>query len=87
LNQIQEKKNEEQAKENERLIKEITADLVADEIIPDGNSLKELTIKSDEMIVNGVKQSAETHQKYMKKYGGFIKGSFNFSNDGIIRGN
>ncbi|HZY38231.1 MAG TPA: hypothetical protein VFE53_16355 [Mucilaginibacter sp.] len=87
LNEIQAKKNEEQAKENERFIKEITADLVADKIIPDGNSLKELTFNNDEMTVNGVKQSSETHQKYAKKYGGFIKNGFNFSDDGIIRGN
>ncbi len=87
LNQIQAQKNEERAEANERFIKEITADLVADKIIPDGNSLKELRFNSDEMIVNGVKQSAETRQKYAKKYSGFVKGSFSFSNDGIIRSN
>jgi|SRR6185503_3657662 len=87
LNEIQEQKNEEQAKENERFIKEITADLVSDGVIPNANSLKELTFNGDEMIVNGVRQSAQTRQKYVKKYSGFAKGSFSFSNDGTIRGN
>jgi DNA repair exonuclease SbcCD ATPase subunit len=86
-NEIQAKKNEEQAKENERFIKEITADLVADKIIPNADGLKDLTFNSDEMIVNGIKMSADVHQKYEQKYSGFVKGSFSFSNDGIIRGN
>ena len=87
LNEIQAQKNEEQAEANERFIKEITADLIADKIIPDSNSLKELKFNSDEMIVNGVKQSAEMHQKYIQKYSRFVKDRFNFSNDSIINGN
>src|SRR6201995_2591309 len=43
LNEIQAKKNQEQAEANERFIKSITADLVADKIIPNGNSLHRLT--------------------------------------------
>jgi colicin import membrane protein len=87
LNEIQGKKNEEQARLNEEFIKSVTMDLVADKIIPDADSLKELTFNDNEMIVNGVKQSAEIYQKYIHKYSGFVKGNFNFSRDGIIRGN
>jgi len=85
-NELQAKKNQEQAEANERFIKSITADLVADKIIRDENSLNDLTLNGDEMIVNGVKQPAETHKKYIEKYSRFSGSSFSFSNHGIVEG-
>ncbi len=86
-NQIQAQKNQEQAKENERFIKQLTTDLVSDKIIPDASSLHELSFNSDEMTVNGVKQPDEVFKKYKEKYNRFAKGTFSYSNDGIIQGN
>jgi colicin import membrane protein len=81
LNEIQAKKNEAQAKENERMMKEMVADLVSDKIIPDADSLHDLTLNSDEMIVNGVKQPDDVFKKYRGKYNQSSKGSFSYRND------
>jgi len=81
LNQIQEKKNEAQAAENERTMKQIIADLISDKIIPDANSLHDLTFNSEEMTVNGVKQPDDIFKKYREKYNRFSKGSFSYRNE------
>jgi colicin import membrane protein len=80
LNEIQAKKNEAQAAENERLMKKMIEDLVSDKIIPDANSLHELTMNDDEMTVNGVKQPDDVFKKYREKYRNFSKGSFSYHN-------
>jgi colicin import membrane protein len=81
LNEIQAKKNEEQAKENERMMKEIIADLINDKIIPDANGLHDLTLNSDEMRVNGVKQPEDVFKKYREKYHMSSQRSFSYHND------
>jgi chromosome segregation ATPase len=84
LNEIQAKKNQEIAEENERQMKQLIKDLVADKIIPDENGLRDLTIDSYEMTVNGVKQPADVFKKYKEKYSRFSKGHFAYSRDGYI---
>ena len=38
------------------------------------------------MTVNGVKQPEDVFKKYKKKYSKVFDGNFNYSKDGIIRG-
>jgi colicin import membrane protein len=85
-NQEQAKRNEEQAKLNELFIKDLTEDLVNDKIIPDANSLHEVTYNSHEMTVNGVKQPDEVFKRYKEKYPRFSRGEFSYSRDGVIEG-
>ena len=80
LNEIQAKKNEAQAAENERMMKQMIADLLSDKIIPNANGLHDLTLNSDEMIINGIKQPDDVFKKYKEKYSGFSKGSFSYKN-------
>ncbi len=79
-NQLQAEKNRIQAEENERLMKQLVQDLVADKIIPDENSLHDLTINSDGMTVNGVKQPDGVFKKYKEKYDSFSMGDFSYHN-------
>jgi colicin import membrane protein len=85
-NELQAKKNDEQAKANAQMIKEITEDLVSDKIIPDVNGLRELRLSEYGMTVNGVKQSDDVFKKYKEKYSKFFDGNFNYSRDGVVRG-
>ncbi len=79
-NQLQAEKNRVQAEENERLMKQLVQDLVTDKIIPDENSLRDLTINSDGMTVNGVKQPDSVFKKYKEKYESFSMGDFSYHN-------
>ena len=85
-NQEQAKRNEEQAAENERFIKGLTEDLVNDKIIPDANSLHQVTFNSHEMTVNGVKQPDAVFKRYKEKYPRISEGEFSYSRDGVIEG-
>ncbi len=80
LNEIQAKKNEAQAAENERLMKQLIADLISDKIIPDANGLHDLTINSVGMTVNGVKQPDNVFKKYKEKYHSVSMGDFSYHN-------
>lgn len=77
LNEIQAKKNHE---ENERLMKPMVEDLIRDKIIPDANSLHDLSLNNDAMTVNGVKQVDDVFKKYRKKYINLSKGGFSYRN-------
>lgn len=85
-NAEQAKRNAEQAAANERFMKEFTEDLVSDKIIPDANSLKEFSLNTEGMTVNGVKQPDGLFKKYREKYSKQSSG-FTYSRDGIIRNN
>jgi hypothetical protein len=85
-NEEQAKRNEEQAKLNELFIKNLTDDLVNDKIIPNANSLREVTYNSNEMTVNGVKQPDAVFKRYKEKYPRFSRGEFSYSRDGVIEG-
>lgn len=85
-NELQAKKNQEQARANGQMIKDITNDLVGDKIIPDTNGLHEMKLNEFGMSINGVKQPEEVFKKYKEKYSKFFDGNFNYSRDGIIRG-
>jgi len=79
-NQLQAEKNRVQAEENERRMKQMVQDLVADKIIPDENSLHDLTINANGMTVNGVKQPDNVFKKYKEKYDNFSMGDFSYHN-------
>ncbi len=81
LDQIQAKKDQEQAAEDQHLMKQMIADLIADKIVPDEESLKEVTLNADEMTVNGVKQPDAVYQKYKTKYNRFALGDFSYGNE------
>ncbi len=83
-NEDQAKRNEIQAAENEKLMKELTTDLVNDKIIPNDQGLHELRLNRQEMTVNGVKQPENIYKKYIEKYGKRFNGDFSFSNEGTI---
>jgi hypothetical protein len=75
LNEVQAKKNHQ---ENERLMKQIIAELISDKIIPDANSFHELALNKDEMTVNGIKQADDVFKKYREKYIKLSKGGFSY---------
>jgi len=75
LDQIQAKKDQERAAEDQRLLKQMTGDLVADHIIPNEEALHELSFNGEELIVNGVKQPDSVFKKYSKKYPRFALGN------------
>jgi len=81
LDQIQAMKDQEQAKEDQRLMKQMLGDLVADKIVPDEESVKEITLNADGMTVNGVKQPDAVYQKYKTKYDRFALGNFSYGNE------
>ncbi|HWD89865.1 MAG TPA: hypothetical protein VG367_17155 [Mucilaginibacter sp.] len=85
-NQEQAKRNAEQAKANAQFMKDITEDFVNDKIIPDADGLHEMKINEFGMSVNGVRQPEDVFKKYKEKYGKFFEGNYNYSRDGIIRG-
>ncbi|HVV54734.1 MAG TPA: hypothetical protein VHC47_05400 [Mucilaginibacter sp.] len=80
--QIQARKDQEQAEEDQRMMKQMISDLVSDKIIPDADSLHDLTINEEEMTVNGIKQPEDVFKKYRDKYPRFSKGSFSYGNSG-----
>ncbi len=73
-NKEQEERNAEQAilnKEQEQrniILRSIMDDLVKENIIKDTKSLRSLSLNSEEMLVNGERQSAEVHERYKNKY-------------------
>jgi hypothetical protein len=80
LDQIQAKKDQERAAEDQRLLKQMTGDLVADHIIPNEDALRELSMNGEEMIVNGVKQPESVFKKYSAKYPRFAQGNTSYEN-------
>lgn len=78
LDQIQARKDQEQAKEDQRLMRQMIADLVADKIVPDEKSVRNITINSTEMTVNGTKVSDAIFKKYKAKYARFSHYNFSF---------
>jgi colicin import membrane protein len=86
-NEIQAQKNQVQAEENERFIKQLTEDLVSDKIIPDAKSLRDFTMNTYEMTVNGVKQPDAVFKKYREKFDKASKHDMSYSRDGVIFSN
>jgi colicin import membrane protein len=82
LDQEQARRDQALAKEDQRLMKEMLTDLVNDKIVPDENSVREVTLNADEMTVNGVKQPDSVYQKYKTKYARFARGNFSYGTDG-----
>jgi hypothetical protein len=79
--QIQAKQDQEEAAEDQRQLKLLVADLVADKIVPDKDSVRDMTLNPYEMTINGVKQPDEVFKKYRDKYPRFSKGYFSFGED------
>ena len=87
LDQEQAKRDQAQAEEDQRLMKQMIGDLVNDKIVPDENSVREVTLNANEMTVNGVKQPDAVYQRYKTKYNRFAVGNFSYGNDdGNFRG-
>lgn len=84
--QIQAKHDQEEARIDQQLMKQLIADLISDKIVPDEKSLHDLTLNSDEMTVNGVKQPDEVFKKYKEKYKRFAGGQFSYENSGNTHG-
>jgi colicin import membrane protein len=79
--QVQAKHDQELAKEDQRLMKEMLIDLVNDKIVPDEDSVREVTLNTNGMTVNGVKQPDVIFEKYKTKYNRFALGNFTYGND------
>lgn len=86
LDQIQARKDQEEARKDQVLMKELIADLISDKIVPNGKSLHEMSLNSDEMTVNGKKQPDEVFKKYKEKYKRFSAGEFSYENSENVRG-
>jgi flagellar biosynthesis GTPase FlhF len=78
LDQIQARKDQEEARKEQEMVKQMIADLVSDKIVPDAESLRDLTLNSDEMTVNGTKQPDAVFKKYKEKYKHFATGNFSY---------
>jgi hypothetical protein len=86
LDQIQAGKDQVQARKEQELMKQLLADLVSDKIVPDADSVKEMTLDNTEMTVNGVKQPDDIFKKYREKYKRFSGGEFSYENSLNNRG-
>ncbi|AYL96492.1 hypothetical protein [Mucilaginibacter celer] len=80
LDQIQAKKDQERAAEDQRLLKQMTGDLVKDGIIANEEALHDMSFNSEELIVNGVKQSDSVFKRYAAKYKRFAQGNSSYEN-------
>ncbi|MDB5087456.1 MAG: hypothetical protein JWR09_1450 [Mucilaginibacter sp.] len=69
-----------QAEEDRKLMAQMINDLINDKIIPDEESLREVTLNADEMTVNGKKQSEEVFKKYKTRYNRFANYNFSYGN-------
>lgn len=86
LDQIQAKKDQEEARKDKEAMRQMLSDLVADKIVPDEESVKEITMDSSGMTVNGVKQPDAVFEKYHKKYTRFAHGQFTYGNNSDTNG-
>lgn len=86
LDQIQARKDQEEARKDQEAMREMLSDLVSDKIVPDENSVKEITMDSTGMTVNGVKQPDAIFKKYHEKYTRFAHGRFTYGNSGNTNG-
>lgn len=86
LDQVQARKDQEEARKDQELMRQLIADLVSDKIVSSEKSLKELTIDSTEMTVNGLKQPDEVFKRYKDKYKRFAGGEFSYENSGSSHG-
>ncbi|MDO9373880.1 MAG: M56 family metallopeptidase [Ferruginibacter sp.] len=79
------KKDIEQAKkdiaESKKMQEAITADFVKEKLIGSKAELESYQLNNDELIINGVKQSAEMHKKFKTKFVKSEKWSINYNND------
>lgn len=84
--QIQAKKDQEEARIDQQMMKQMVADLISDKIISNEKSLRDLTLNSDEMTVNGIKQPEEVFKKYKEKYKRFSGSEFSYGSSGNSHG-
>ena len=69
------------AEEDRRVMKNMIAELVNDHIISNEQELHHLVFNSDEMIINGKKQSNQVFKKFKEKYPRFSNSNFSYSHD------
>jgi len=68
LDRIQADKDRVQAAEDRKLMASLIDDLINDKIVPDKQSIEDLTISKNGMVVNGVQQPENVFKKYKEKY-------------------
>lgn len=67
-------------------MRQLLSDLVADKIAPDAESVKQVTMDSAGMTVNGVKQPDAVFERYHKKFSRFAHGQFTYDNNSDSHG-
>lgn len=82
LDRIQAEKDRAQAAEDRKLLADLTNDLVNDKLIADTKDLRDFTLNSSGMTVNGQKQPENIVKKYREKYDRFAKRGMTYSSDG-----
>jgi beta-lactamase regulating signal transducer with metallopeptidase domain len=65
----------------EKTVKAIMIELVDEHLVKDRESLKTFSLNNDEMIINGVQQPAEVHQRFKAKYLKTPTDQYNLVND------
>ncbi|SEW44421.1 hypothetical protein SAMN05428988_5762 [Chitinophaga sp. YR573] len=68
LDRIQADKDRAQAAEDRKLMASLIDDLINDKIVPDKQSIEDLTISKNGMVVNGIQQPENVFKKYKEKY-------------------
>lgn len=72
-------KDRQRATEERKMISALTADLVADHVIKNTESLHDLEITETGITVNNVRQPDRLFKKYNSKYGSFVGRTFNYT--------
>jgi len=81
LDRQQSAKDRIHAEEDRKVMKNMIAELVNDHIISNEQELHHLVFNSDEMIINGKKQSNQVFKKFKEKYPRFSNSNFSYSHD------
>ncbi|MBS1532182.1 MAG: hypothetical protein JSU01_17905 [Bacteroidetes bacterium] len=75
-----------EARKDQEAMHQMLSDLVNDKIVRDENSVKEITLDSTGMTVNGVKQPDAVFKKYREKYSRLAHGQFTYGASTDIHG-
>jgi hypothetical protein len=68
LDRIQADKDRAQAAEDRKMMASLIDDLINDKIVPDKQSIEDLVISKNGMVVNGIQQPENVFKKYKEKY-------------------
>lgn len=85
LDRIQADKDRAQAAEDRKMMASLIDDLIHDKIVPDKQSIEDLIISKNGMVVNGIQQPDNVFKKYKEKYPRFAH--LNYGNHGTTISN